>query len=594
MHFLKRPPPPKPGPRDRERARRRGERELEEVSSFFLQKGMPEASGRYQPTVSGASSRDRATRGSSAFSVDVPPHQSRPGEEYDHRSPEMYRESSRGESNWTWSSSHTVPIPGITETSSAGEHGLLPKSTPSPIQNALGRTRGLENTENDCAERPSQRPGARFHFKDISSTREPLAVVSAGIVNRQPEMSTQVQIVRYHDRGVMVSEETERAARGHQEGTGAWPDPVKQPPGMTSNESPPAAGIPRPSPVGPEKRRAGPPQEEREMGAAAAFDAAHHDPGPDRPRSAKYRNIIEKPEAAAENIESQEHQNDLTRGSNYPPPHGNVQSASSYNNHHVPDSRSASQHACLGTRPFFTDARQQGLFEGFQQISPLTIEYKPRNSQPAHNLNLFQWPALERSGNSHPVSNLAQPVSSGRSACCGPFDALSTAHYTIGDTSSGQVIPPNQDPASHILLNDWVATSSGQFLRNQSSPGAQSVFLGTADIPSLRSGRQQSLEEYISQMENEALCYPQDVVDDDSPIPSSQGMQDNPTPYRACIPQEYQSNIDVHGQDMSVDGQLQDRPIDDMHYGGGGMMHNSDVDLEEERFMSTFWRPNYL
>ncbi|KAL2290640.1 hypothetical protein FJTKL_14675 [Diaporthe vaccinii] len=64
MHFLKRPPPPKPVSRGRERAKKRGERELEEVSAFFLHKGLPEAagtSGRDQPTLSGASSLDRAT-----------------------------------------------------------------------------------------------------------------------------------------------------------------------------------------------------------------------------------------------------------------------------------------------------------------------------------------------------------------------------------------------------------------------------------------------------------------------------------------------------------------------------------------------------
>ncbi|ROW11402.1 hypothetical protein VMCG_01571 [Cytospora schulzeri] len=63
MAFLKQPrrEPQKPISRSREKERRRSERELEEVSAFFLHKNLPEshdASGRKQTAISGLSSLD--------------------------------------------------------------------------------------------------------------------------------------------------------------------------------------------------------------------------------------------------------------------------------------------------------------------------------------------------------------------------------------------------------------------------------------------------------------------------------------------------------------------------------------------------------
>lgn len=604
MHFLKRPPPPKPVLRGRERAKRRGERELEEVSAFFLHKGLPEVpgtSGREQPTVSGASSLDRATRNSSASIIDAPTYQSRSGEEYGYESPDIDRESSRGPTNWTWSSSYVPLERGTAQVSVAREHVPTQSSTPLRSRNALERTGIFKNTGLSCVERPKKVSSPTSRSKNNWSNGEPLAVMSADVVNRQQDTSRQnVRIVRYHDRGVMASEEAETTAAWRQKVTEPRQDAVEQPKGSTPAKIPASSSSVESSQVASEDKAVSHLQGEGDVCRAAAFHAADHDTRLDRPRSPKCT-VVEQLEAAAENVASQQIQNNLGRVLTSLPVREDVQSASVHHSHPVLGTHDASQHGRLGIKPGFVGGdRQLDLFEAIQENNRLdTIADKLRDSQRAHEANLTPRIALRpTSGNSHRVGEVKQPaidVQIASSAHRGPSGAHSIARYTLGSLSSAHVISPNSDTGSYDVMNDWAAIGHGQLVSNHFFPRAHSVLPEAAELSPQRSNRQQSLEDYIAQIENEVLCRPQeDDVDGYSPMPSWHGTQDNDTVYPDCAPQEQQSYVGEYDRDPSEDGHLKNPSIGGTHDGGGGGggMHNSHVDQEEQRFLSTFWRPN--
>lgn len=601
MHFLKRPPPPKPVPRGREREKRRGERELEEVSAFFLRKGLPEASAapnRDQP-VHGASSLARATLDSSASSIDMPPHPSRSDEGYGHKSSHVDRESSRGATNWTWSSSYAPLERGIVQASVAREHVTAQSSTPSRSRNALERTGIFQNTGISCVERPKEMSSATSRSKNNSSNREPLAVVSADIVNRESDTSRQkVRIVRYHDRGVMAGEEAENTTGYRHKATGTRQDAVEQPTGEIRAKITASANSVSCSRFAPGEKPVSIPQGEGCVHTAAGFHAADHDPGLDRPRAPKCT-VVEQLQAAAENVNSQELQNDLARGTTSLPVQEDLHSASGHHNDSIPDARDASEYGRLEPRLGVVGDRQLDLFEITQETDRLnTIADGRLHSQRAHEVNMTpRFASKPTSGDSHQLSNVEQPefdVQIPSSACREPFGALSMAHYTLEDPSSVQMIPLNSGTASQTVISDWPAAGRGQLGSNHFFSGAQSVLPEAAELSPQRFSRQQSLEEYIAQMENDVLYRPQedDVDGGDSPMPSWHGLQDNDAVYLERAPQAHRSYYGAYDRDLSEDGHLGNRSIDRTHHGGGGVMHDSDVDQEEQKFMSTFWRPN--
>jgi hypothetical protein len=304
--------------------------------------------------------------------------------------------------------------------------------------------------------------------------------------------------------------------------------------------------------------------------------------------------MVEQLEAAAENVELQEFQNDMSRELASLPVHENVQSVYGHYNHHIPGSHSTSQYGCLETKPRFVGDRQQDLFEAVQEENSLnTIDDELRDSQRAHGVDLAPRIASRRtSGDSHRVSNLDEPAYGARSAHHGPFGPLSVSHYTLGNPPSVQMAPPNKDPGPQPVMNDWATVGQGQLSSDHFFSRAQPVLPEAAGTWPQTSSRQQSLEEYIAQIENEVLCRPQDAFDDDYPIPGWHGTQDNHAVFGECVPQAHQSKVDAYDRDLSGDEYFKNRSIGENHYGGGDVMPNSDVDQEEQRFMSTFWRPN--
>lgn len=423
-------------------------------------------------------------------------------------------------------------------------------------------------------------------------------MVSTDIVNRESDSSRQkVRIVRYHDRGVMASEEAENMTGCRLKATETRQDAVEQPKGNIRAKITASANSVSCGRFAPGDETVSQPQGEEDVYEAAASHAGDHDPGLDRPRSPKCE-VVEKLEAAAENITSRELQNDLARGTTSLPVQEGLQSASGYHNHSIPDAHDASRHRRLQTESVFVGDRQLDLFETTQDNNRLnTITDGRIDSQRAHEVNMTtRFASKPTSGNPHQFSSIEQPpfdVQIASSACRQPSQAPSIAHYTLEDSSSVRMIPLSGGTTSHTVMNDWPAAGHGQLRSNHFFSEAQLVLPEAADLSPQMSSRQQSLGEYIAQMENDVLCRPQeDDVDGDSPMPSWHGLQDNDAVCLERAPQAHRSYFDVYNQDLLEDGPLGNRSIGRSHHGGGRVMHDSDVDQEEQRFMSTFWRPN--
>lgn len=605
MRFLRRSPPPKPVLHGRERTKRRGERELEEVSAFFLHKGMPEVtgiSGQDQPPVSDAASLGMTTHDSSASIIDAPLPRSRSGGQFGHKSPDIDRGSSRGATNWTWSSSYKPHQRGVTQACDIKEHVPALGSTPAQSRNAFERTGIFDNTGINHVERQKVVSSATSRSKNHSSTREPLAVVSDEIVNRQPDTSRQnVRIVRYRDRGVMAGGEAEDTTGCRQKSTATRQDAVEQ----TRRETPAKITAPAGSvnccKYTPENGTASHSQGEGDVHTTEIFHAEDHDTGLDRPRSPKCW-MVERLEAAAEDVGPHELQSGLASRLTSLPPRENVQSASGHHDHSVAGHQNASQHGGLETKPGFVGHRHLNLDEEVQENNRLnTIADGLRDSQKAHEVNLTPQIALTPTGdNRHWVRNTEQPmfdVQIASSVYGIPYMAHSMARYALGNPSSVPMMPPPSNTGSHPMVTDWAATGHGQFLSNQYFPRSQSLLPGAAELSPQRSHRQESLEEYIAQIEDEVLCRPQeDGVDDDSPLPGWHGLLDNDSAYLECVPQAQEqaqeSSVDADDPDLPEVGHLKNRSIGGTHYGSRGGMQNSDVDQEEQKFMSNFWRPN--
>ncbi|KAG6363441.1 hypothetical protein INS49_008541 [Diaporthe citri] len=200
------------------------------------------------------------------------------------------------------------------------------------------------------------------------------------------------------------------------------------------------------------------------------------------------------------------------------------------------------------------------------------------------------------SGNSYRAGEIKRPAFDSQiasSAHRGQSWVHSMARYTLGSPSNAPIISPNSDTGSHAVMNDWAATEHGQLVSDHHFSRAQSVLPEAAELSPQRSNRQQSLEEYIAQIENEVLCRPQeDDVDGDAPMPSWHEMQDNDAFYPDCASQAHQSYAGAYDRDSPEDSHLKNLSIGGTHDVGGGLMHNSHVDQEEQRFISNFWRPN--
>lgn len=228
MSFLKRPrrDPQQLLSRKRELEKRRGEREQEEISAFFLNKNVLDRydrQGRKQPDASGLYSRDGMPGGNSSHSSGrrhaydqsrpSPGTYGLPGRIPD-QTPPRHGGQSKASTYISWSTSQ--PSTHFRVPSDSGPPA--PSSTPERVRDALARTGIFNNTGLTQAEED----GHTYSQQGVAS-RNKLAGAGPSPPTQEPEDSTQVisnqpvRIVRYQDRGIManVSSDSSEAPTKH-------------------------------------------------------------------------------------------------------------------------------------------------------------------------------------------------------------------------------------------------------------------------------------------------------------------------------------------------------------------------------------------
>ncbi|KAJ0121261.1 hypothetical protein J7T55_008424 [Diaporthe amygdali] len=595
MQFLKRPRPPKPVPRDREGAKRRGEKQLEEVSAFFLQKSLPEgfgASGRKKPVVSCPSSLDGATADSSASNLEAPLHHFNLSQKNEHQPSDQVRDMSRGTTHYTWSSSYAPLDPGTARMSEVEVQKSVQSSTPPRIRDTL------EKTAMSCSDRrPKLMNGIMSRSKDVSDEK-PQAVFADSVKVRPNAPRQEVRIVRYHDRGMMASEEAEATAERRTRPT-ETPRDAMQYPTQTPARFEASAGCAKSYEVSPEDEAFSRPYEAEDTQTAKGFHAADHGTRPKRPKSPKWT-MVEQLEAAVENVESQKSQSGLPRASSSLAVQEGVHLAPSHYKTSVPGNYNVSQQGHLEFNPALFGDRQLDLFEAGQEHSHLvTVTDLPQGGQQAYKVSLAPKVALkptcEESGQVHKAgwpSSDARTLSSAyrKPSKVSPMDRSALEnHYTVQTIPSDSDNNPNMVP----LLNNFGAGGYGQPVRNHVSSKEQFMSPGDTDLLQQRSSRRQSLEEYIAQMEYEVLSRPQqDDVESASPTSRWCELPEGSAAHLEDTPRAPHSYVGLHGQGLWQDGHFNDRSISGVYHGGRDVINDPESDQEEQRFMSTFWRPN--
>lgn len=240
MAFLKQPRRElqRPLSRKRESDKKRGEREREEISAFFLHKSLPDrydAQGRKQPHVSGLSSLDGRTGDISAYGSGRPDPRKHSSPEFsrdnclarmhDHTQ-QRERKGSTGSTYITWSTSHRSPVLGDElMNGSSGEHNRAHacSSTPIHVREALLRSGIFDNT--GISPLPALRlegEGARSPLEDGFNDAKSAPSIHPNAWADHAARDQPVRIVHYQDRGTMASKEAE-CVDGHFDNTRVTP-----------------------------------------------------------------------------------------------------------------------------------------------------------------------------------------------------------------------------------------------------------------------------------------------------------------------------------------------------------------------------------
>lgn len=574
---------------------------MEEVSAFFLHKGLPEVSGvsvRKRPAASGSSSLNGATSDSSVSNLEVPLHQFSLSQENGHQSPDREGERSRDATNYTWSSSYVALDPDTAGVSVAKE----PKSARSPTslreQDALVRTGVFKNTGINAIERrPKQRDGIISRSKDISNSRVPLSM-SAGKFDLRSDTPRQtVRIVQYHDRGVMAREEAEIPIERREKVTETTNDVAEHLTGETPGgnlTSADSATTRRPAPEDDITSR---PSAVQDVGTVTAFHVADHEAGPGRPRSPKWT-LIEQLEAAAENVESQKSQTGLVRGSTFLPIQMGVHSAPNQSDHSVLGSHNVSHQGRLNIDRGNVGDRQLNLFEVAHGNGHLDTTTNTRQDvQQACEANLSPQAACKPTrGMTYRIYEERRPAFDVRNASSAnrePSKTHLTACFGLENPLTFQGMPAKSDASPHMVLSNWAIPGHSQPFRNHFFFTEQAISPRGASLSPQRSSRQQSLQEYIAEIEKEILCRPEKDEDRcESSMPGTNGLQEHHTVYLEDAPSAPHSCVDAYDRDLWEDSHFNNRAISSPHPGDWGVIHNSAADQEERRFLSNFWRPN--
>lgn len=616
MAFLKQPrcEPLKPISRSREKERKRNERELEEISAFFLHKSLPEsqdAPGRKQTAINGLSSLDNVLVNISSHdpgtrqdqNVSSPAHDndggfSKPSEQISHE-----KQHGRGTTYSTWSASHHSNNLVISPMSEVPEKQHIWSSTPISIREALAHTGIFENTGiHSVASRQQHDKGRPTCLKDQSSNlKSPLVPVCQTIQLEQETHNQPVRIVRYRDRGTMADEDevctgnngekslmqctttSAQEAKLHivdhslHEGLAAAPTSMSQ---ETASQYAHRGEVscPKTSSVD-----AGIPSSEGGIGIR-----------PERPKSPKWA-VIEQLEAAADKIEPQESQTHGAAEQIMLQARQDKHATSSCYTYPV-----TKDHEPLTQDVQFSEhlrpARPSRLYlpEGIQQHGQteqqgnapggLNFQLRPRR---------FQLPTQSAYS---PLCDVGRPAFRNSSApgsrLCAPSGPLAQGYATMQQNNFVSSVPRSQNDMSSSFATGHMREESDRLasMERHPMPSREGILLQNLS--------QETMQGFIAQLEEDVFSRPQEEDDDEvSPMSQRNGVQ-------KCNVGNLAHGDETHGFQSFVEdsghtgGLWEDAPpIRNQPPSRASLQNWADVRKtgdheEEQRFRSTFWRPN--
>lgn len=605
MAFLKQPrrESPKPISRSREKERRRGERELEEVSAFFLHKNLPEsydASGRKQTTVSGLSSLDEVLGDSPAYGPETRQYRNvscgGPGNDgyfQDHakiRVPKQRRERGDSEATTclTWSASHRSNDLEFAPTSELPERQHERSSTPLQVREALARTGIFDNTGiHAVANHQSHNKGPATRCKDQTSNLKLPKEPNAYTVQVGHEVQSQpVRIVRYQDRGTTANNDEEVTNDKNGKSLARFSptnvqEEVLRTTGRPLHDDLATAPIPmgklttdQPAQIGEDISC----PEHVTVDADTLSLEAENEARPERPRSPKWA-VIEQLEAAAEKCEIQHIQSHTSTGrmmqnaqDGYPVPDDHQSSTQNMvsSNH-----SELARPGLLG--PPRPDQQQSQDLQGEQQGDvPRGVSIHRTlqgTTQCAHisHRNVEQ-PAFGYSL----VPTLSHGATSG---------SLPQRYATMQWNGFVGSIPSAQDDRASVV-------PTGHSQRASDIPAMPS----RGNILQRKISRQQDMQDYIAQLEQDILSRPEEEDSGDcSPVLQRYGVQEYDVGVLAHVDdtQDFQHYVDDSGHIRgSWETPLRNQAPSRASLQNWAGIRNVKDEEEEQRYMSTFWRPN--
>lgn len=586
MDFLKQPrtEPPKKPSRHRTGEKRRDERELEEISAFFLHKRPPERldmHGRKQPNVSGLSSLEDAAFESSTN--DGARHEMKPhrlsNSPRDVSAPSLRsnevpfklqgrgstndRELSKGPSYFSWSASHASPDLASIPAQPTQNKSTESSSTPAGIREALAHTGVYGNTGiyHDI-NTIKHADGLHSFPNDKSEIVRQLASNTPQPIVKKRVQDGSVRIVRYQDRGTMATEDrvTSSTIESGDIIRGAS-IVAERGPGMPQYST---KGISTMAPAAVGDGSNEPPHANKELltnKSCSISDTSRREngqeSGPSRPKAPRLK-LIERLEAEAESQASQ-----YSRSHSATPreAHGFRQ------NSHLPSSQNASLEVCRPTPLAPTRSRGTAPLPGESPVYKTT-------------------PALTRPSTQHTGDGYTAPHYSPWRTSTGDQDAFTYAPRA----ANGPINPAVPNTVQHVHNDHITAPSRAQ----------RPVPLRVQQY-----SQQETMQDYIDKIEREVLERKEEEPPEHDFSPWSRPYLDNfgtENPPTGDVEwgnevSEYQTGAGSRELDRGFR-----REQGNILQGVGALsadsrypaveLENLDEDVEEQEFMSNFWRPN--
>lgn len=606
MAFLKQPrrEPLKLISRSRENDKRRSERELGEVSAFFLHKDLPEsydALGRKQAAVSGLSSLDEVLDNSSTYN---PPRRQRQrvwspghrgdGKLQDHLAPREQilrreREDSRA-TCFTWSASHHSNDLGLTPTEE--ETKRQQSSTPMQIREALARSGVFDNTS-----RQQHDEGSTARPRDYPSESKSQGVPDTYTIQVGQEVQSQsVRIVRYRDCGIMASEDkVPTGDSGTQRLAQSSPTNIQDLMHATDHSSHEYSTTASPSKHQTLTDKSG--QQVAvdcltNTGADADAPSCErgNTNGPTRPKSPKCA-VIEQLEAAAEGAGHQNFEAYAVTGQGLQPAHQDGHASDSYSTEVHPVSHESAMQSApnsghfQSTQPSGPYLSGPGLQYGHDVLAEQPVNtlrgLDPTLRKP-HSLTQYDRSSI-RDVDQSMFGYSLEPIPSQGASPCPLSQRYATMHstYLFGSGPRSQTDMIISIPTGHMQTSSAsIADVKGQLLTSS----GENVLLQ-------ESLRQQSMQDYISQLEQDVLNRHQEDDDNElSPVLQRDGVQ----PYNVVNMVHVDDSRDCGqtGRLWEADASLRNQSHSRASLQSWVNAQDIQEDEEEQRFASTFWRPN--